>query len=108
MPRWWVSWWSGNYADEGCSAPPFQFWDSGHRSRSGIPRVITESTVLRDEMSLCAVVDAGYESEIWEVVFAHFPDAERRFCHKRPSDFMPGDRFPNFQNRTSLYAPATP
>ncbi|MCP1757883.1 hypothetical protein [Bradyrhizobium elkanii] len=48
MPRHWASWWSGNYADEGCTRPPFKTWVSGTRDRDE----------ERDEQSLCAVVDA--------------------------------------------------
>ena len=92
--RWWVSWWSGNYADEGCTKPPFKFWDSGHRDR------LTHDGPPRDDMSLCAVIDteatgSAGEFMVWHLVRDHFPDAEQRFCEPRADDWMPpADRFP--------------
>lgn len=56
----------------------------------------------RDEQALCAVLDVELEQEIWEVVRQHFPDCKPRFCEPKPADFLPGDRFPGFENRTSL------
>ena len=96
MTRWWVSWWSGNYADEGCTAPPFQVWESGSRDRN--------DDSDRDDVSLCAVVDAADEAAIWRVVARHFPDYEPRFCNEREADWQPNDRFPGFRGATSLEA----
>lgn len=85
MSRYWVSWWSGNYADEGCTKPPFKFWNSGTRDRANPDR---------DECSLCAVIDqAGGVAEVLSLVRFHFPDAEQRFCEPKPDDWQPGDRF---------------
>lgn len=93
LTRWWVSWWSGNYAHEGCTVPPFQYWTSGYRERA-------EGTY--DDCSLCAVIDAHDENEIWKVVELHFPNCERRFCDPCEPGWEPGDRFPIFRNQTSL------
>jgi len=93
MKRYWVSWWSGYYIDEGCTKPPFQMWETSSRERRD----------GRDEVSLCAVIDAERGRDIWKVVKYHFPDFEARFCEERPSDYAPpSDRFPNFRNRTTL------
>ena len=94
MARYWISFWTGNYADEGCTKPPFQAWVSGERARV--------SPDGRTELSMCAVVDANNEVEIWEAVDNYFPDYGIRFCEKHEADFAPGDRFPGFENRTSL------
>ena len=95
MPRYWISFWTGNYADEGCAKPPFTVWNSGERERDDD----------RTEVSLCAVVDANDEDEIWEAVFEYFPDFNIRFCHIKPDDFVPGgDRFPADDILTRLYA----
>jgi hypothetical protein len=84
MTRYWVSWWSGYYLDEGCTKPPFQSWISGQRDGP------------RDECSFCAVIDADSESEILDCIRHHFPDYELRFCNPKPDDYEPGDRFPGF------------
>ncbi len=92
VSRYWVSWWSGYYANEGCTKPPFQVWISGYRERAD----------GMDECAICAVIDAEREDEIWEAVHKHFPDCEERFCEQKDDDFCPGDRFPGFDGRTSL------
>lgn len=84
MFRYWVSWWTGYYADEGCTKPPFTVWTSGERD---------QRKDGRDEVSLCAVLDAPNEVSVWAAVKHYFPDVEQRFCEIRPSDFKPGDRF---------------
>lgn len=94
MNRYWVSWWSGYYKDEGCTTPPFQIWISGQKARS--------NTTEKDDCSICAVIDANNENEIWPVIKKHFPDYEPRFCSLRENDFNPGDRFQDFKNKTSL------
>ncbi len=97
MARYWVSWWSGYYEDEGCTKPPFQSWISGERDRHN-----ADPDSERNEVSLCAVIDADSEVDIWRVVAKHFPDHEQRFCHTVAADWIPGDRFPGFENRTTL------
>lgn len=94
MQRYWVSWWSGNYASEGCTKPPYQVWDSGSRDRNHANG--------GDEMSLCAVIDANSESDIWKSVSKHFPDYEARFCTPVEADYIPNNRFPDFEGKTSL------
>ncbi len=97
MTRFWVSWWSGYYESEGCTEPPFQVWISGARLRSE-----DAEDTEKDDVSICAVIDAENEEQIWEVVGKHFPDYESRFCNHKESDWQPGDRFPDFQNQTQL------
>jgi len=97
MKRFWISWWSGNYEDEGCTKPPFQFWVSGQRDRDN-----DDSESERDECAICAVIDANSEEEIWPVVKKHFPDYEPRFCTEKRPDYVPNDRFPDFRGETSL------
>ena len=96
MTRYWVSWWSGCYESERYTDPPFQYWISGYRAR---PRG------RREDASICAVIDAPSEAAIWASVERHFPDYEQRFCSAAKDDYQPGDRFPGFQNRTSLDEP---
>lgn len=99
--RYWVSWWSGYYDDEGCTEPLFQIWISGQRNRVKDGKIDNK----RNECSICAVIDAESEDEIWEVVKKHFPDMEERFCELRDFDYDPsvGGRFRDFENKTSLY-----
>lgn len=102
MKRFWVSWISGYYGDEGCTTPPFQVWISGHMDRrSGLPTEF-ETGNPKDDCTICAVIDANSEDEIWPVIAKHFPDYEQRFCEERKIDYIPGDRFPDFENKTSL------
>lgn len=121
MNRYWISWYSGNYADEGCTKPPFQFWTSGYRARENYGlteeqyteylKIADEDeggefldTYSRDTCTLCAMVDAENEDQIWEAVAKYFPDQEYRFCELQTDPAATtGDRFPDFQNRTSLY-----
>jgi hypothetical protein len=103
MKRFWISFWTGNYADEGCLDAPFQVWLSGQTDRrSHLPQKF-ESGEPKDDCSLCAVVDANSEEEIFPAVLKYFPDAEMRFCEPRPSDFVPGDRFGGFEGKTALH-----
>ena len=96
MKRFWVSWWSGNYADEGCTAPLFQFWVSGQKDR------LDSDKTGKDDCSLCAVIDAENEAEIWKSIHKHFPDNVPRFCNEVEKDYKPSERFLNFKNKTSL------
>ena len=87
MTRYWVGWISGNYADEGCTAPPFKFWQTGVTDHPTDPE--------RDHLTLCAVIDAESEAEAWALVGQHFPDYQQRFISVRASDYRPSpDRFP--------------
>jgi hypothetical protein len=92
--RYWVSWWSGNYASEGCTKPPFQTWVSGSRDR--------DNANGGDELSLCAVVDTDNAASIEPVIARYYPDYDLRFVDERDHDWVPGDRFPDFKSETSL------
>jgi len=85
MFRFWVSWWTGYYEDEGCSKPGWTVWISGERE--------TRSDG-RNEVSICSVMDAPSEDSVWNAISHHFPDYEERFCNLKPSDFEPNNRFP--------------
>jgi hypothetical protein len=54
--------------------------------------------------SMCALIEANSEAEIWPVIKHHFPDYEYRMCEPVADDWKPGSRFPDFQDRTSLHA----
>lgn len=121
MNRYWVSWWTGNYEDEGCTKPPFQFWMSGQRDRENDGLTKEEQVELskiqdmdkydeflnkhaKDDCSICACIDAESEEDIWEVVSVHFPDYNPRFCELKDKNYNPsiGGRFQGFENQTSL------
>lgn len=93
MKRYWVSWFSGYYEDEGCTKPPFQVWISGYRDRPKSDR---------DECIICAVIDANSEKQIWEAVKKHFPDFKERFCEQKDVDYKPSGRFQNFEGKTTI------
>lgn len=122
MNRYWISWYSGYYVDEGCTTPPFQCWITGSMQRpdDGLnPEMYGKYQALRmadedqaddflvmhsrDTAAICAMVDAETEGEVWEVIGKHFPDYRQRFIEPCEPDQIPGDRFGNFENRTSLY-----
>lgn len=122
--RYWISWYSGGYEDEGCNLDtPFQYWWTGQRDRLNdgmTPEQVIEAARLEDEDedayyaymdahsksdgTACAMIDAESEDEIWQVIGHHFPDYEVRFIEGRDDGHTPGDRFGDFENRTSLYA----
>lgn len=90
MNRYWASWWSGNYEDEGCTKPPFNFWNSGQRDRRN-----ADPESERDECSLCAIIDAEDENTVEAMIRKHYPDYQMRFCQPKASDWQPAsDRFP--------------
>lgn len=122
LNRYWVSWWSGNYENEGCKAPPFDFWISGQRERMNnglaqeqydFSRKIRDQDEYddyinkhgKDDCSICALIDASNEDEIWQEVAKYFPDYDVRFCEQKESDYSPGagGRFTGGKGRTSLY-----
>lgn len=124
MNRYWISWWSGYYEEEGCTDPPFQIWISGQKEREddGLNKEQLEmlskiqdsdeydaflNQYSKDDCSICACVDAESEEDIWKVVAHHFPDYEPRFCELENTDYDPsiGGRFANFKNKTSLSFP---
>jgi len=120
MTRYWISWYSGYYADEGCTTPPFQVWITGSRERPNYgltPERLAEYNAFTDEdeadeylnehskdtATICALVDAESSDEIWEVIGKYFPDYEERFIEMREANHTLGDRFMDFEGRTSLY-----
>lgn len=117
MTKFWTSWYSGNYADEGCTKPPFKFWVSGYRDRPNCGlnaaqyaqyTALTESSTCteededdflekhsRDDCTICAMIEAVDENAVWLLVNQHFPDYQQRFCEAKEADFDPsvGGRF---------------
>lgn len=123
LNRYWVSWWSGNYESEGCKAPPFDFWISGQRSciNDGLTQEQYDFSQTihdedkyydfinkhgKDDCSICALIDASSEEEIWQEVAKYFPDYDMRFCNQKEADYSPGEggRFTGGKGRTSLYS----
>jgi len=121
MTRYWISWYSGGYVDEGCvEEPPFQYWWTGQRERPNYgltPERLAEYEAFTDEDegedyldehsrsdgTACALVEAESVYEIWKTVGKYFPDYRERFCEECEVGHTPGDRFGNFENRTSLH-----
>lgn len=94
LKKFWVSWWTKYLASDGCTQPPFQMWESGMKS---------DEDGLYTISSMVALVEASEQQEIWSVIKNHFPDYEQRMCEPVADNWKPGDRFPDFQNRTNLY-----
>lgn len=110
MKRFWASWYSGYYEDEGCTKPPFEVWVTGQRERPqyGLtPEKYAEYDLIEDEeagwafldehgkndATICAFIDAESEGALWLIVAKHFPDWKYRFCEEKEPDFRPGNRF---------------
>lgn len=109
MNRYWISWYSGNYADEGCTSPPFEHWVTGQRDRPqyGLTdeqykkfdtlRGAAKDSYLdkhaRDDCTICAIIDAVDEDAAWKQVKTHFPDFVPRFVEIKEADWRPGQRF---------------
>lgn len=72
--KYWISWISGNYADEGCTKPSFKFWETGS---------IFRQNSERDDLTLCTLLEVPSEEAAWELIPKHFPDYEERFCNRR-------------------------
>lgn len=87
MQRYWASWWSGNYADEGCTRTPYRYFVSGMRYRND----------GRDEESLCMWFEADSEDAVRAAIMPHFPDYEERFIQAVDDDWKPNDRFPGIE-----------
>lgn len=94
MGKFWVSWWTKYLISDGCTQPPFQMWESGMKMDENGEYTIS---------SMCALIEANSEAEIWKVIKHHFPDYEYRMCESVTDDWKPNDRFPDFENRTGLY-----
>jgi hypothetical protein len=91
--RYWVSWYSGCYRDEGFTFPPFQFWSYGTRIRRKSDRV---------NQILFALLEAPDKEMIWDVIGKHFPDYSSRFLEAVAEDWSPGSRFPDFDGKPFL------
>ena len=94
--RYWVSWYSGNYADEGCTRPPYTTWITGSAERqrgAGNADADADADAERDDLTFCAVIDAASADDVWARVGRHFPDFRQRFCDEKAADFAPGERF---------------
>lgn len=94
MKRYWASWHSTYHVEDGCTAPPFQVWISGHS--------MDEDAYGIEVCSIVAVVDALNVRSVWQCVRNHFPDYRERFIEHVPNDYVPGDRFPGFEGKTSI------
>ncbi len=101
MTRYWVAWWSGSYADDGCTKPPFPFWMMEHRPYHGN----RWDAKARDELALTAMVDAEDEASLWETIRRHFPDAELRWAEPKPAGWDLHDQFPQWMGLTGLAGP---
>lgn len=124
MTRYWVSWYSGGYADEGCvEQPPFTYWWTGSRDRHNHGLTDEQYAILltiedtdkyyafldtfgKSDGTACACIDAESEDEIWTVIGKYFPDYEQRFIEEREFNYDPsvGGRFTSEEPiKTSLY-----
>ncbi|EGO63565.1 hypothetical protein [Acetonema longum] len=90
MKRFWASWYSGNYVDEGCTKPPFKIWISEYEEYE---IVLRDDNSGREDCTIYAVIDIENEEMLWALVEEHYPDFRERFCIEKPLDWNPGERF---------------
>jgi len=81
--RFWVSWWGGAAGDcrpllDDAETPAWGC--SGERD-------------TEPQFSLCAVIDASTEAQVWEQVKRCWPEYVQRFCERKPDGWRPGSRF---------------
>jgi len=95
MKRYWCSWWSGYYLDEGCSMPPFQIWLLHERARN-------YPDTTRTEVNIYAVIDSDLVAEIESSIQKYFPDYSELSIEEKDIDFQPDECFINFENKTLL------
>ncbi len=116
MTRYWASWYSGDYEDEGCTTPPFQIWYTGQADRpdNGLSpenlaiyeKMLGQSdgddqdaldefldTNSRTDATICAEIVADSEEDVWELVAIHYPDYRQRFCDEMAPDQKRSSRF---------------
>ena len=88
----WTSWWTSiypyeEYEDDTTVNFPAKIWVSGQKG------ALDED---KEMYSLCALIKAHSEQEVWKIVSKGFPDYEERFCTQKDLDFQEndlGDRF---------------
>lgn len=87
MKRYWVSWWSGEFEEDGCTPPPFRLmmFCTGHRGEDDA-----------GQFSLCLLVESQSADDVWQMILRHYPDAELRFCDET-AEGLESDRFPGRQ-----------
>ena len=89
MTKYWVSWISGNYADEGCTKPHFKYWITDQLSgrRSCYPQFFIDGP--KNDMICVALITTESEEEIWNIIGQYFPDYDRRFINIVSEDWVP-------------------
>lgn len=89
MRFYWASWYTAD-ADITNDDTPFQWYITG------------EGMEEPTQYSICALLEADSEAEVWAGVARYFPDYRVRFCELRDAHWQPNDRFPGFERRTAL------
>lgn len=91
MKRFWIRWlepW-----DEKCDSRPLSlplsdavlgWWESGYAADLSFA-------------TCCAHVEAESPEAAADLIRAHWKPREFSFCHEKPKDWLPGDRFPETQ-----------
>lgn len=88
----WTSWWTSVYPfgeddEDTVIIFPAKMWVSGTKE------TLTEGKKM---YSVCALIKASDEAEVWEIVGKVFPDYDERFCTQKDVNFQEsdlGDRF---------------
>lgn len=109
MKRFWCSWWHPYHESFEMKDTELQIWVSGYRrlSEAGpywkyYRKEVEVEEECMDECSLCAVIDAESEDWIKDKIQEYFPGSGIRFIQEVDRDHVPGDRFPNFENKTKI------
>jgi hypothetical protein len=110
MARQWANWWSGNYADESCTNPPFKIWVSGYRDRDTaliVPNIAKAADIVDTAVAagsfntLVAAVKAALVSLVCSRARGHTPFLLRTMPRSRSS---PQARSSRLKNKVKLPA----
>jgi hypothetical protein len=85
--RYWVSWYGGV---DGDSRPIKDDEGTPAWACSG-SRIATHKNDPCN--TICAIIDAKNEEEVWKRVREYWPEAEERFIEEKDPNYLPGDRF---------------
>jgi len=88
--RYWVTFLSGYYKDEGCSHPDFPSWIlSDIKDRRLFLPHLTSDGHPKTDCVIAGLIDAFSEEELWIRVKKFFPDYEMQSIETKPAQWQP-------------------
>ena len=92
MPKYFISWFSGNYSDEGCTEPSFKVWitHKEKRRKSGIGW-FDENGLPKEDSTIVTLIEAESEENVWKLIAKYYPDYTKRFIYPIEEDWKKPD-----------------